>query len=206
LCQSITGRITVTPSVLQLADVRHEAGICLAVHAETRPAVAADLQRLLRGEVNWSVSANTLTLHAAGLTMTYRPHPGSDTPSRQWTYRGVGISVPASWPSNRQHCAAPATSAVIYPREARTCTPAAQTATTVQFSSLATAPDRSVACNRLSSTEIDGTPATEGSRPLPDGRTRAQVCVPSHHVQVIITSPDASLAAHLAELEIYLTH
>jgi hypothetical protein len=74
-----------------------------------------------------------------------------------------------------------------------------KTATTVRFRPLAATPDRT-----HSPIEIDGTPATEGFHPLPDGRILAEVRIPSHHVSVTITSPDAGLAAHLAEFEIYL--
>jgi hypothetical protein len=207
LCEWVSGRITVTPSVLQLAHVRHVSASCIAVRGETSRRFVTDLRRLLRGNVNWSVSANTLTLHAAGVTATYRPHPGSGTPSRQWTYRGVGISVPASWPRNAMRCDAPTTSTVIYPHPASACTAAGDMhATTVQFSPLDGKPAKVVPADRRSPTEIDNTAATEGFRQLPDGRQVAEVRVPTHNVAVTITSPDPSLAAHLAEVEVYIVN
>jgi hypothetical protein len=130
---------------------------------------------------------------------------GARSLDRQWTFHGVGISVPASWPRNALHCKAPLTNTVVYPHQTRACAATGDTdATRVEFSRIDAPDPVPPTDSKGNPIEIDGTPATESFRQLPDGRQAAEVRVPSHNITITITSPDAGFAAHLAELEIYI--
>jgi heat shock protein HslJ len=204
-CESIAGQLTITGDDLQLGQLQHQYGSCVTLD-QPDPAITNRLQRLLHGDVTWSVTGSTLTLRGSGVTATYTPYPRSGTPSRQWTYRGVGISVPASWPANSRHCSAQITNTVLYLNQTRTCNPGPDTdVTTVVFSPL-NAPDPAPEATggKWNPTAIDDTAASERFRQLPDGRQVAEVRVPNHNARVTITSPDAGFAAHLAEFEIYI--
>ena len=204
-CEWLTGQVTVTPGTLRLDDVQHPIGDCSVAIPLPHNATKTALARLLHDDLAWSVSDSTLTLHGSGVTATYTPYTLSGTPSRQWTYHGVGISVPASWPRNATRCSGPTTSTVIYPPAGTYCYYVGdRTATTVGFGPIASTKDGLCPTSACSPIEIDGTPATEQFHRLPDGREIAEVRVPSRNVRVTITSPDAAFAAHLAEFEIFI--
>jgi hypothetical protein len=205
-CEWLTGQFTVTPATLRLDYVQHPIGDCSIAIPLPHNATKTALARLMHEDLVWSVSDSTLTLHGSGVTATYTPYPLSGTPSRQWTYQGVGISVPASWPRNAIKCGAPTASTVIYPHAGTTyCYDVGdRTATTVAFAPIASTKDGLCPTSACSPIEIDGTPATEQFHRLPDGREIAEVRVPSRNVRVTITSPDPAFAAHLAEFEIFI--
>src|SRR5215467_7106234 len=77
---------------------------------------------MLSGIVSWFAEDGRLTLRKDGVpAMVYTPFADSPAHTRQWTFHGVGISLPADWPSNAVRCGTPTTNTVIFPGAVTSC-------------------------------------------------------------------------------------
>ena len=202
-CESVYGQLDVSPTLLKITHAEHAIGDCIQSRpALSRIAVAA-LQKLFEGDLTWSVTGDRLTLRRAGAsTAVYQPEYWTATPSHQWLYRSVGISVPATWRKNDLRCATPIRNTVIYPGPVFSCAYGRPNGvTSVEWHDNDLPNLFPTAPAKPSETQIDGVRATErfiapASGPY-QGLQVVEVRIPSRNVAVIIASPDPYIEGRL---------
>lgn len=197
------GELDVSPTLLKIAHVEHAIGTCIQSRPAPSRTVVAALQKLFEGDLTWSVTGDRLTLRRAGApTAVYQPEYWSATPSRQWLYRGVGISVPATWRKNALRCATPIHNTVIYPGPVLSCAYGRPNrVTSVEWHDNGLPNLFPAAPAKPSETQIDGVPATERFVAPDTGPYQrlqvVEVRIPSRNVAIIIASPDPYIEGRL---------
>lgn len=206
-CASLQGQLTITATDLKIDDVRLSVGSCPADPTQTRKDTdqATDIARALRhmfsGTVSWSIESNHLTLHKDGVpTVVYSRSAQSPASVRQWTFRGVGISVPADWPVNAERCGTPTTNTVIIPHPTTQClVPRPAGVTSVEFSVYDPSydPFSSPPASQPATTLIDGVKATERMTAPQDVLQILEVQIPGQQVTITIASPSRNEVVQL---------
>jgi hypothetical protein len=174
--------------------------------------VTSAFRRILAGTISWSLHDSRLTLVKEGAPTVVYSHYGRAGDLRQWTFQGVGISLPAEWPKNAQHCGTATANTVIYPSivEENCLALRPPRVTSVAFaptpSIVQPIPDR---IGEPSGIVIDGVEArlvTFDPKTGPyAGLHVLQIEFARRRVVVTIASPNESEAANLL-LQIYLVH
>jgi hypothetical protein len=209
-CESLYGQLEASPTLLKVTHTEHAIGSCLQSPPAPSRTVVSALQNLFEGDLTWSVTGDRLTLHRGGApTAVYQPEYWSGTPSRQWLYKGVGISVPATWRKNALRCATPIRNTVVYPGLVLSCAHRRpKGVTSVQWYDNDLPNLFPGAKAEPSETQIDGVPATERFIGPADvgpyhGLQVVEVRIPSRNVAVIIASPDPFVEGRL-ELSLFI--
>ena len=211
-CSSVTGDLSMTSTQLVVHSSRLTVGLCPITlpYIPAQQLASQQLRSLFTGTLTWSVSKRTLTVRgASGQMVTYTPIPGTPSHLRQWTFHGVGISVPRSWPANARHCGAPTTNTVLFPGATTDCSTSRPPGiTTVEFSKpdsaispLLSLPERS-AFQMVDNVEVSEWTGSPASGPY-SGLVVIQVHVPKR-ANLTIASPSRPEAVKL-EATIYLT-
>lgn len=205
-CSSLQGKLSITRTQLKIDHVRLSLGLCPGVPTRPHPKQqqqATALKDMLTGTLSWSIENGQLTLRKdAAPTIVYARSPNSPAHTRQWTFHGVGISLPASWPANAVRCGAPVQDTVIFPASGaqsscgRVRPPGV---TSVQFSAydpsydpFATPPP-----GQPGGVLIDRTTAIERSTGPNASLQIVEVQIRSRNVIVTITSPSRAKAFDL---------
>lgn len=209
-CSSLHGLLSITPTQLKIRQVQLAIGLCPIVAGSTRlqQQQSAAVKAMLTGTVSWSIHDGLLTLRKDGVApIVYRRSANSPAQTRQWSYHGVGISLPASWPANALRCATPITNTVIFPGPVDTCAYARPPGvTSVQFGpdDPAYNPFPTPPPGQPGTFLIDGVEASEFSSDPTEPLQVFEVRIPSRNVTVTITSPSRTEAANLM-LQLYIT-
>jgi hypothetical protein len=208
-CSSLQGQLSITGTYLKIHNVRLSLGLCPIVPKATplEEQETAALKSMLTGTVSWSIPDGQLTLRKDGVpTIVYARSRQSPASTRQWTFRGVGISVPSDWPLNAEHCGTPVRDTVIFPHAVLDCLVARPPGvTSVEFSAYDPkydpfpTPPRGEPGTFL----IDGVEATERSTEPSQSLQIVEVQVRSRNVTVTIASPSRTEAFNL-ESQIYI--
>src|SRR5215475_8415453 len=109
-CSALEGQMSIALTKLKIEHVRLSLGLCPIIPKETplQQQQATALKAMLSGTVSWFAEDGRLTLRKDGVpAMVYTPFADSPAHTRQWTFHGVGISLPADWPSNAVRCGTP---------------------------------------------------------------------------------------------------
>jgi hypothetical protein len=148
------------------------------------------------GTVSWSVRGDRLTLRKSGApTIVYTRYPSVPATTRAWTFEGVGISVPASWPANHVRCSEPIADTVLLPAPRNACvTSRAPAVTSVEFSPSESLPDGPQDWNSFS---VDNVEAADQTRQPDKGLHEIDVLFPTRGVLVEIISPSQAEAQRL---------
>jgi heat shock protein HslJ len=221
-CSSVLGRLTGTPTALRIEHARLSFGMCPALYPKPGPAVArnnAALRHVLTGTLSWTLDGDRLVLRKPGApTLVYTRSPGSPAHVREWTYRGVGITLPATWPANAIRCGVPIQDTVILPgRPESTCQRARPSGvTSVELSGYRPGQPPldffrgkpSFVRSRPSERVIDGVTVVEQYARAPSGQYQGlwvwEIQFRSRGVAVTIASPSRTLAANLAYGRLYI--
>lgn len=209
-CSSLLGQLSITPTELKIDHARLSLGLCPGIPATPSPRQrqqAAALKHMLTGTVSLSIQNGQLTLHKGGVpTIVYARSPHSPAHTRQWTFHGVGISLPASWQANTVRCGAPIANTVIFPGPVSSCTyPRPPGVTSVQFRAYDptydpfASPPPGVPGTFL----IDGVEATERSTDPREPLQIVEIQLSSRDATVVIASPSRNEAFNL-ESQLYI--
>lgn len=211
-CSSLLGHAELTPTQVEIQRVRFSGGLCPAPREAPSPeqqrraaATVKAVRGTLSGILSWAVRGRTLVLSRPGaLALSYTRARHSPVRTRQWTFHGVGITLPRAWPKNALRCATPITDTVIYPGNVNYCwarRPAGVSA--VQFapyrhvqSVLATQP------GQPAHILVDGVPALERNAYPHSGPYRGlhviEMQIPSHNASIVISTPNGTEALQLS--------
>lgn len=212
-CGNVRGRLTAAATTMTIEQVHTILGLCPYIPHEphTNPAAITGIRAMFHHVITWTVHDGHLTLHQDGLPdIRYVRAPGSPERTRQWTYRGVGISVPADWAANAQRCGTPIKNTVLFPSpdDSQLCLvtrPADVTA--IEFRAGASSIYAPPKVRAAPAAMLDGVQVLEHtSRPTSgpyQGLTVFELQIPSHDTTVVISSPRRSTALQL-ENAIYL--
>lgn len=208
-CSGLEGRLMISAHQFVVNVVRPIIGLCPGLlHTTQAPARAAvALRHVFAGTVSWSIAGDHLTLTKAGApTVVYvRTSP---TALRQWTYHGVGISVPANWTRNAQDgCGTPVANTVIYPHTVSSCATVRRPGiSSVEFGPHVPGDPEPPHVGMPATTLVDGVRTTEfDARPAltNTGPQTFVVWIPSRQVSITIIAPTRTAAARLEE-QIYI--
>jgi hypothetical protein len=174
----------------------------------TDPAYTAGVKALWSGSLSWTLRGAALSLtNTDGTTATYTRSPRSPARTRQWTYHGLGISLPANWPANATKCGTPLKNTVFFPGPVEQCLirrPAG--VTSIQFGpynpGVDPFPSRPAERDGLM---IDGIVAQQRETGPTKKPQIVEERIRSLNVSVIIISPSRLEADNLSSL-LYLTH
>lgn len=214
-CASLDGRALLATTQIKVQRVRRSLGLCPAIPSAARPspaqrrraaATANVLGRTLRDTLSWTVADGRLMLFRPGApALTYTRSPHSPVQTRQWTFHGVGITVPRAWPKNALRCGTPTADTVVYPGPVATCAfGRPRDVTAVEL--LPTRHGHDVLASEpgeFANILIDGVPARErnghpSTGPY-SGLEVIEVQVPSHDASIVISAPNGAEAAQLSE-------
>jgi hypothetical protein len=198
-------RLTVTQ-----AQVGDNGASCLMspkINRRTR-AVTELFTTLFTDTLTWTVHGDQLTLrNSNGLSVTYTRSAISPARTRRWSFHGLGISLPATWPADATQCGVPIKKTVIFPGAVERCELHGQPVlTSVRFGPYHPSfdpfrqPPAIVEGHLIDGTTADQYETGPGVRPAV-----AEVRIHRLDVSVIITSPSRTTVDHLTE-QLYLTN
>lgn len=216
-CDGLQGRLRLTETELVTTSRRPSFGLCPVRRGEpaAERQTTATLGKIFRGSASWSLRNGRLTLSRSGAPTVVYGHNGRATELRQWTYHGVGISVPATWPKNAEFCDAATENTVIYPDAGHLLCgkQRAPGVSSVEFAAYNPQIDDHLPHAGVPSTVlIDGVEAREVVAPpstRPGGRFAnafvMSLVIASRGVTVTIAAPSSEAASNL-EQQLYLVH
>jgi hypothetical protein len=208
-CMYLQGHLSIAGTLLKIEHVRQSSGLCpyIPTPSSEQQQQAKALKDMLIGTVSWSIHDGQLTLSKAGVaTIVYVRSPHSPAQTRQWTFHGVGVSLPASWQENAVRCSTPIANTVIFPGAVTSCTyPRPPGVSSVQFNAYDASYDPFAAPPPYppAGFSIDGVETTERITDPRESLQIIEVQIRSRGVTVTITSPSRTEALNL-ESELYM--